>query len=102
MTSGGPAVTVIAIALANAWLNSKLTRTLQEDREDDASDGEDQGGDAACETPARRPCRAVVSERERVDMLRHLLRHLSGRARLALQLGETRIDAARAVAGVVL
>jgi len=74
---------------------------LQDDREDDASDGQDEGGDAERETLARRPCRALVSEGERVDLLSHVLRQLSGRARLVFQLGEPRIDTARTIAGVV-
>jgi len=73
---------------------------LHHDREDDSSDGQDEGGDAEREPTARRPRRALVSEGERGDLLSHVLRQLSGRARVVLQLGEPRIDAARAIAGV--
>src|SRR5688572_1487720 len=71
-----------------------------DDGEDDGSDRQDEGGDAEREAPARCPCRALVSEGERVDLLSHVLRELSGRAGVVLQLGESRVDAASAIAGV--
>ena len=74
---------------------------LQDDCENDSSDGQNEATDAERETPARHSCRVVVREGERVDLLSHVLRQLSGRARVGLQLGKARIDAARAIAGVV-
>ena len=73
---------------------------LHRDRDDDGGDSQDEGGDAERDTPARRPCRALVCEGERVDLPGHVLRQLSGRARVVLQLGEPRVDAARGIAGV--